>query len=55
MWVLDPHTSQVYAAKALADGPREVKSGVPRTENPGIELPLDPIFADVAHALMRAV
>ncbi len=43
VWVLDPQTRQVYAA-TLAEGLREVKTGVLRTENPVIEMPLDAIF-----------
>jgi Uma2 family endonuclease len=43
VWVLDPHTKQVYAA-TKAEGLREVKSGVLRTENPAIEMPLAAIF-----------
>lgn len=39
VWVIDPSTRQAYVATA-AEGLREVKSGVLRTENPGIEVPL---------------
>jgi Uma2 family endonuclease len=39
VWVLDPHTRQAYVATAV-DGLREVKSGVLRTENLALEMPL---------------
>ncbi len=39
VWVIDPSTRQAYVATA-AEGLREVKSGVLRTENPVIEVPL---------------
>jgi Uma2 family endonuclease len=44
VWVLDPQTRQAYFAtttKAL----REVKSGILRTENPAMEVPLTKVFA----------
>jgi hypothetical protein len=44
VWVLDPETRQAYIA-TRAEGLREVKSGVLRTENPALELPLDQMFA----------
>jgi Uma2 family endonuclease len=43
VWLLDPATRRAYAATA-ADGLREVKSGLLRTENPSLEVPLDEIF-----------
>ena len=43
VWVLDPATRQAYAATA-AEGLREVKGGVLRTENPALEVPLAEIF-----------
>jgi Uma2 family endonuclease len=39
VWLLDPFTKQAYVATA-AEGLREVKDGVLRTENPTIEMPL---------------
>ncbi len=44
VWVLDPDTREAYAATS-ADGLREIKSGVLKTEDPTLELPLDEIFA----------
>ena len=44
VWVLDPETRQAYIATP-AEGLREVKSGVLRTENPVLELPLAEMFA----------
>jgi len=44
VWVLDPATRQAYVATA-AEGLREVKTGVLRTENPALELPLAEMFA----------
>jgi Uma2 family endonuclease len=43
VWILDPETRQVYTATA-AEGLREVKSGVLRTESPAIEMPLAEVF-----------
>ena len=43
VFVLDPETRQAYIATA-AEGLREVRSGVLRTENPVIEIPLHEIF-----------
>ena len=43
VWVLDPETRQVYTATA-AEGLREVKTGVLRTESPAVEMPLSDIF-----------
>ena len=43
VWVLDPETKQAFAATA-ADGLKEVKTGVLRTESPVIELPLAESF-----------
>jgi len=42
-WVLDPATHRAWTITA-ADGWREVKSGVLRTENPVIEVPLAEVF-----------
>jgi len=39
VWVLDPLTRQAYIATA-ADGLREIKTGVLRTEDPVLEMPL---------------
>jgi Uma2 family endonuclease len=44
VWVLDPQAKRAYAATAT-EGLQEVTSGVLRTENPVLELPLDQIFA----------
>jgi Uma2 family endonuclease len=44
VWVLDSETKQAYAATA-AEGLREVKTGVLKTENPTLEVPLSEIFA----------
>lgn len=38
-WVLDPLTRQAYVATAV-EGLREIKTGVLRTDNPVIEMPL---------------
>jgi len=43
VWVLDPETKQAFAATA-AEGLKEVKSGVLKTENPALEVPLSEIF-----------
>ena len=43
VWVLDPETKQAFVATA-ATGLQEVKSGVLKTENPAIEVPLGEIF-----------
>jgi|SRR5579863_275818 Uma2 family endonuclease len=43
VWILDPETKQAYAATP-AEGLREVKSGVLRTENPVLEVPLAELF-----------
>jgi len=43
VWLLDPATRRAYAATA-AEGLREVRSGVLRTENPALEVPLDEVF-----------
>jgi Uma2 family endonuclease len=43
VWILDPDTKRAYTA-TTTDGLREVKSGVLRTENPVLELPLSEIF-----------
>jgi len=44
VWVLDPQSYQAYAATA-AEGLREVKNGILRTENPVLEVPLAEVFA----------
>lgn len=44
VWVIDPETRQCYSATG-AEGLREVKSGLLRTEAPAIELPLAEIFS----------
>jgi len=44
VWVLDPQTRQAYAATP-AKPLREVKSGILRTENPVLEVPLAEVFA----------
>jgi Uma2 family endonuclease len=44
VWVLNPETKQAYTA-APAEGLRELKSGVLKTENPVLEVPLSEIFA----------
>jgi Uma2 family endonuclease len=44
VWVLDPETRQAYAATP-AEGLREVKTGVLKTENPALEVPLSELFA----------
>ncbi|MSV32525.1 MAG: Uma2 family endonuclease [Bryobacterales bacterium] len=43
VWVIDPETRQAYTANA-AEGLREVKTGVLRTESPVIEMPLAEVF-----------
>jgi Uma2 family endonuclease len=40
VWVLDPETKQAFTATGL----QEVKSGVLKTENPTLEVPLGEIF-----------
>jgi len=44
VWVLDPETKQAYTATP-AEGLCEVKTGVLKTENPELEVPLSEIFA----------
>src|SRR5579863_660584 len=44
VWVLDPATRQASAATP-AEGLREVKTGILKTENPSLEVPLTEIFA----------
>ncbi len=39
VWVIDPYTRQAFTATA-EEGLREVKTGILRTDNPVIELPL---------------
>ena len=43
IWVLDPETKQAFTATA-ATGLQEVKTGLLKTDNPVIEVPLDEIF-----------
>ncbi len=43
VWVIDPETRQAFIA-TLAEGLREVKTGVLRTESPSMEIPLSEIF-----------
>ena len=43
VWVIDQETKQAFAATAV-DGLKEIKTGVLRTENPVIELPLAETF-----------
>lgn len=43
VWIIDPETRQAFAATA-AEGLREVKTGVLRTESPVIEMPLAEVF-----------
>jgi Uma2 family endonuclease len=43
VWVLDPETRQAFTATG-AEGLKEVKSGMLRTENPVLELPLAESF-----------
>jgi Uma2 family endonuclease len=44
VWVLDPETKQAYTATP-AEGLREVKTGVLKTENPELEIPLSELFS----------
>jgi Uma2 family endonuclease len=43
VWVLDPQTRKAYAA-TVATGLCEVKTGVLKTENPALEVPLADLF-----------
>jgi Uma2 family endonuclease len=43
VWVLDPYTKQAFTA-TMAEGLREVKSGILKTGEPAIEVPLAEIF-----------
>jgi len=43
VWVLDPQTKQAFTSTA-AEGLKEVKTGMLRTENPALELPLADSF-----------
>ena len=43
VWILDPETRQAYTATE-AEGLREVKTGVLRTDSPVIEMRLDEVF-----------
>jgi len=42
IWVVNPQTRRAFIH--TADGTREAKQGVLRTENPAIELPLSELF-----------
>ena len=42
-WIIDPETRQAYTVTA-AEGLREIKTGVLRTESPVIEMPLAEVF-----------
>ena len=44
VWVLNPETKQAYAATP-SEGLREIKTGVLKTENPVLEVPVREIFA----------
>ncbi len=44
VWVLDPKLKLAYTATS-AEGLRELKNTVLRTENPTLEVPLNEIFA----------
>jgi Uma2 family endonuclease len=43
VWVLDPETKQAYTATPT-EGLRELKTGILKTENPALEVPLSEIF-----------
>ena len=43
VWIIDPETRQAYTVTA-AEGLREIKTGVLRTESPVIEMPLAEVF-----------
>ncbi len=47
VWIFDPQTKRAYTA-TLAEGLREFKGSVLRTENPVLELPLEEVFAQEA-------
>ena len=44
VWVLDPHTRRAWSITPL-EGWREEKSGILKTENPALEVPLAEMFA----------
>jgi Uma2 family endonuclease len=44
VWVIDAKTRQIYIATP-ADGLREVRDGILRTENPAFHVPLNELFA----------
>jgi Uma2 family endonuclease len=44
VWVIDPQTRQAYISTP-ADGLREVKDGILRTENPSFSVPLNELFS----------
>jgi Uma2 family endonuclease len=44
VWVLDPETKQAYSATP-AEGLREIRTGLLKTEDPALEVPLSEIFA----------
>ena len=43
IWVIDPATRRAWAH--TKEGVEEVKSGIPRTDNPTLTVPLSEIFA----------
>lgn len=45
VWVLDPQTKRAYTATS-AEGLREVKTNLLKTENPALEIPLGEIFSE---------
>jgi Uma2 family endonuclease len=44
VWILDPAKKRAFAATA-AEGLREIVTGVLKTENPAVEIPLSELFA----------
>jgi|ERR1051326_1612985 Uma2 family endonuclease len=44
IWVIDPQTKQAYI-DTPAEGLREVKDGILRTQNPSFEVPLSELFS----------
>ena len=48
IWVVDPQARTAYSFTA-AEGLHEVKSGILKTENPAIEVPLDELFEAEAY------
>jgi Uma2 family endonuclease len=43
VWLIDPATRRAFTATAV-EGLREIKSGILKTENPALEMPLAEIF-----------